>query len=436
VAESLPPATRQSGTLLSYLASDAPHGDTPVRILYIHQFFATRDSSHPTRSYEFARRMIAAGHEVVMVTGDSRIPELHGRGLLAHSNVEGIEVLSVRNDYSNHMSHPRRILSFLSFILGSTWLALRAPRPDVIFATSTPLTVGVPGMVASRLRRVPLVFEVRDPWPEAAFQMGVFSRTGVIGRLGSWLEREIYRSSTAIIGLSPGMVDCILRVEPDPTKVHMVPNAADLDHFTPGPKDAATEERLGIAGQFVVGYVGAVGPANAPEVIVQASRLLRDRGRSDIAIVIAGDGKRLPAVRALKEHYHLDGLVLTGSVAKHDVPVLLRTCDIILVHLAKVPVLYTGSPNKLFDGLAAGRPIIVNSPGWTRPLVTDAGAGLFVEPEDAVALADAIISLADDPAAVTRMGTNARALAEREFARDDQAARLIAVLARVAGADD
>jgi glycosyltransferase involved in cell wall biosynthesis len=403
-----------------------------VRILYIHQFFATRDSSHPTRSYEFARRMVSTGHEVVMVTGDSRIPELHGGGLFARSTVDGIDVRSVRNRYSNHMGYARRIASFLSFVFGSTWLALRAPRPDVIFATSTPLTVAVPGLVASFLRRVPLVFEVRDPWPEAAFQMGAIARTGILGRLASWLERKTYRSSTAIVGLSPGMVESILSVDPEPAKVHMIPNAADLDHFAPGPKDPATEERLGVKGRFVVGYVGAIGPSNAPETIVEAARILRERGRDDIAIVLAGDGQRLPAVAAAKEALSLDRLVLAGSVPKRDVPALLRTCDAVLVHLAKVPVLYTGSPNKLFDGLATGRPVIVNSPGWTRPLVTEADAGLFVEPEDATALADAMERLADDPGMVARMGANARTLAETGFSRDVQADRLIAVLSDVA----
>lgn len=376
--------------------------------------------------------MVSAGHDVVMVSGDSRIPELHRRGLFARATVDGIDVRSVRNSYSNHMGDTRRILSFLSFVFGSTWLALRAPRPDVILATSTPLTVAVPGLVASRLRRIPLVFEVRDPWPEAAFQMGALDRRGLLGRLASWLERTTYRSSRAIVGLSPGMVKCILDVDPEPAKVHMIPNAADLDHFSPGPKDPAMEARFGVQGRFVVGYAGAIGPSNAPETMVEAARLLRDRGRRDIAIVLAGDGKRLAAVRAAKEALTLDGLILAGSVPKHEVPALLRTCDVILVHLAKVPVLYTGSPNKLFDGLATGRPIIVNSPGWTKPLVMDADAGLFVEPEDASALADAIETLADDPDMVARMGANARTLAEREFSRDMQADRLIAVLAQAA----
>ena len=124
---------------------------------------------------------------------------------------------------------------------------------------------------------------------EAAFQMGALSRTGPLGRLASWLERTVYRASTSIVGLSAGMVEWILAVEPDAAKVHMIPNASDLDHFTPGPKDPELEARYGLAGRFVAGYIGAMGVANAPEVIAEAARLLKERGRDDIAIVLAGD---------------------------------------------------------------------------------------------------------------------------------------------------
>jgi glycosyltransferase involved in cell wall biosynthesis len=402
-----------------------------VRILYLHQFFATRDSSHPTRSYEFARRMVSCGHHVTMVTGSSRLGSLHERGLVRRIEVDGIDVRSVRNDYSNHMGYARRIASFVSFALFGTAQAVSTSKPAIVFATSTPLTIGVPGWIAAKVRGVPFVFEVRDPWPEAAFQMGALSRTGVLGRSAIWLERFLYRHADAIVGLSPGMVECILDAGADPRKVHMIPNGSDLDLFHPGPKDPASAERYGVKGCFTVGYAGAIGPANAVHVIAEAASILKGRGRDDIAVLVAGDGKCLPGIREDAAARGLSNLHLVGSIAKNDMPEFLRTCDVVLAHLAKVPVLYTGSPNKLFDGLASGRPIIVNSPGWTKPLVEEGGAGLFVEPEDAVALADAIERLADDPEAVERMGRAARAVAERDFSRDEQADRLIALLQSV-----
>jgi glycosyltransferase involved in cell wall biosynthesis len=406
-----------------------------VHILYLHQFFATRDSSHPTRSYEFARRMVSAGHDVTMVTGNSRLGALHDEGLVRHFAVDGIAVRSVRNRYSNAMGHARRILSFVVFAATSTFEAVRVKRPDIVFATSTPLTIGVPGWIAAKVHRVPFVFEVRDPWPEAAFQMGALKRDGVLGGLALWLERFLYREADAIVGLSPGMVECILAAGADPHKIHMIPNCSDLDLFHPGPKDPETVERYGLQGRFVVGYTGAVGPTNAVHVIADAAAILKERGRDDIAVLVAGDGKCLAGIRADAQVRDLDNLRLIGPLPKTGMPDLLRACDVLLGHLAKVPVLYTGSPNKLFDALASGRPVIVNSPGWTRPLVEESGAGLYVEPEDAVALADAIVRIADDPQASARMGEAARAVAERDFSRDEQADRLIALLRSVHDAD-
>jgi glycosyltransferase involved in cell wall biosynthesis len=402
-----------------------------MRILYLHQLFATRDSSHPTRSYEFARRMVANGHDVTMVTGSSRLGAIHDRGLVRRVDVDGIHVRSVRNEYSNHMGYARRIASFATFAITSAIEAMRVRRPDVVFATSTPLTIGVPGWIAAAWHRVPFVFEVRDPWPEAAFQMGALSRNSLLGRMASALERFLYRHADAVIGLSPGMVEFILAAGADPAKVHMVPNCSDLDLFHPGEKDPALVARYGLEGRVVVGYTGAVGPTNAVHVIAEAAAILKARGREDIAVVVAGDGKCLAGIRADAQERGLGNLLLIGSLPKSEMPALLRTCDVLLSHLAKVPVLYTGSPNKLFDALASGRPVIVNSPGWTRPLIEESGAGVFVDPEDAAALADAIVAMADDAGVRARMGAAARALAERDFSRDVQADRLIAVLESV-----
>ena len=402
-----------------------------MRILYIHQFFAMRDSSHPTRSYEFARRMVAEGHSVDMVTGSSRLPLPYRDELVARFDADGIQVRSAKNTYSNYMNYTSRMLSFARFVIVATWLSMTAPRPDVVFATSTPLTVAVPGYIASRWHRVPYVFEVRDPWPDAAFQMGALSPTSVAGRFAKWLERFTYRKADAVVALSPGMVDFVLAEKTDPAKVHMIPNCSDTDLFHPGAKDPDVVERYELQGKVVVGYTGAIGPSNAVHVIAETAGLLKERGRDDVVVLVVGDGKCLPEIQRMKAELGLDNLVLAGSVSKEDLPAVLRTCDVLLAHLAKVPVLYTGSPNKLFDALSTGRPVIVNSPGWTKPLVVDNDAGLFVEPEDATQLADAIEVLASDPDLRQRMGAHARQLAEEQFDRDVQADRLIGLLAEV-----
>ena len=380
-----------------------------MRILYLHQFFVTRAGVGGTRSYEFARRFVARGHGVRMVTAAG------GR-----RTVDGIEVVGVRGGYSDYVSatavsYPRRMLAFAGFALTASAAALRGPRPDVIYATSPPLTMALPGLLASRRWRAPLVFEVRDLWPEAPIQMGAL-RNPLARRLARALERFVYRRSTRVIALSPGIRAGVAAAGVPEEKIALVPNAADLDLFRPGP--AADEA-------FTVSYFGTMGEANDLSAAVEAARLL-----PDVRFVLMGDGKRRPQLQqGAPANVEFPG---PGS-SKEEVVRLAARSGACLTLFKDVPVLATNSPNKLFDTFAAGRPAIVNMDGWMRELVERNDAGLYVRAGDARDLADKLTALRDDPAAAERMGRNARALAEREFGRDELAERALAVLCEAAG---
>lgn len=404
-----------------------------MRILYVHQFFATRESSLGLiRSYEFARRWVEQGHEVTMITSSSRLPAEFSAERFVDGEIDGIRVRSIRVDYDNRMGTWRRIVSFANFMLGASWLAWTAGKHDVVFATSTPLTVGIPGWIASLRHGTPFVFEVRDLWPEAAIQMGAIGRRSVIGRVAKALERFLYRHAAHVVALSPGMVAGVIAEGVDPDRVHMVPNSSDLDLFEPGDKDPELVERYGLEGKFVVGYAGAIGPSNAVEDNVpEAARLLQERGRDDIVFVIAGEGKSLPALTDRTQD--LENVKLVGSMPKAEVPRFTRTADTLMVLFADKPILATNSPNKFFDGLATGRPMIVNSAGWTKELVEDHLCGAYFPAEDGEALADVIERLADSEDGCLQMRENARRLAESEFARDILAGKVLDVLADAAG---
>jgi len=399
-----------------------------MRILYIHQFFATRQSELGLiRSYEFARRWVEQGHEVTIVTSSSRLPEEYSAKRLVDGEIDGIRIRSVRVSYSNYMGYGRRLGSFAAFMLGATWLAATAGKHDVVFATSTPLTVGVPGYLAGAITGAPFVFEVRDLWPEAAIQMGAIKRNGLLGIVAKTLERFLYRRAAHVIALSPGMAAGVVAEGVACERVHMVPNSSDLDLFTPGPRDRKLVSKHGLARKFVVGYAGAIGPSNAVEDNVpEAARILNERGRDDIVFLIAGDGRSMPTLS--ERTSGLPNVRLIGSVPKSEVPALTRTADALMVLFADKPILATNSPNKLFDGLASGTPMIVNSNGWTREIVEDNECGIYVPAEDGEALADAIEKLADDRALRKRMGVNARGVAERVFARDLLAEQVLTVL--------
>ena len=372
-----------------------------MNILYLHQFFMTREGAGGTRSYEFARRFVERGHGVRMVTaGDGR------------TTVEGIDVVGVRGAYSDYMratgmSNLGRMAAFARFAVGATAAALRGPRPDVIYATSPPLTMALPAIAASLRWRAPLVFEVRDLWPEAPIQMGAL-RNPVARRVAHAVERFVYARSTRLIALSPGIQAAL-----PPGRTELVPNSADLDLFDPEPPPA---------GPFQVAYFGAMGEANDLTAVVEAARLV-----PDVQFVLMGDGKRRAELeRTAPPNVHF------RSGSKTDVARLAAESSACLIVFKDVPVLATNSPNKLFDTFAAGRAAIVNMDGWMRELVEQNDAGVYVRAGDAQDLADKVAWLRGNPEEARRMGENARALAEREFGRDDLAGRALAVLEEAA----
>ena len=382
-----------------------------MRILYLHQFFVTRAGVGGTRSYEFARRFVARGHEVRIVTAADAVPA-------GTSSVEGIEVVGARGAYSDYvrataLSYPRRMLAFAGFALSATAAALRGARPDVVYATSPPLTMALPALAAATLRRAPLVWEVRDLWPEAPIQMGAL-RNPLLRRAARTLERFVYRRAARLIALSPGIRDGMVAAGAPADRVELVPNASDLDLFRPGPPPA----------RFRISYFGTMGEANDLGAAVEAARLL-----PDVEFLLVGDGKR----RAALERGAPPNVVFTGPASgKEEVAELAASSSACLTLFKDVPVLATNSPNKLFDTFAAGRPAIVNMDGWMRELVERNEAGLYVRAGDARDLADKVAWLRAHPDEAERMGRNARALAEREFGRDELAERALAVLQEAA----
>jgi glycosyltransferase involved in cell wall biosynthesis len=386
-----------------------------MRILYLHQFFITRSGAGGTRSYEFARRFVERGHAVRMVTASDSMaahrapPGACPKGAI--TTVEGIEVVGVRGAYSDYMratamSNLGRMLAFARFAAGATLAAMRGPRPDVVYATSPPLTMALPALAAALRWRCPLVFEVRDLWPEAPIQMGAL-RNPLARRLARAAERFVYARATRLIALSPG-IQAALPAD----KTALVPNSADLDLFDAAPP----------AGPFQVAYFGAMGEANDLTAAVEAARLL-----PDVPFVLMGDGKRraeLERTAPPNVHFRRGG--------KTDVARLAAESSACLTLFKDVPVLTTNSPNKLFDTFAAGRAAIVNMNGWMRELVEANDAGVYVRAGDAKELAEKVAWLRDNPAEVERMGRNARALAEHEFSRDELAGRALAVLEEAA----
>lgn len=405
-----------------------------MHILYIHQYFASRKGRTGTRSYEFARYLVGRGHQVRMITSglaNSEFPVCQGRQCCEYET-DGLRVMSVAGGYNDPhlgtgMSGWRRMLKFHEFARAATEAGKDVDRPDVVFATHTPLPVGLAGAALGRYFDVPFVFEVRDLWPEALVNVGALSNPAAIWWLRR-MARAIYRKADHIVALSPGMKEGIVRTGVPADKVTVIPNASDLDLFRPDLDGSASRRRLGLGDRFAAIYFGAMGLANGLEYVIEAARILAQRGRGHIVLVLHGSGGRRADLENLVREYGLANVVFSDLVAdKEEMARIVAGCDVCLT-IYRATKEHTWSPNKMFDALAAGKPVLINVPGWLGQTIDHNGCGWYLDPNQPAALADALEKLAREPELCRQMGANARALAQREFDRRLLAARLENVL--------
>lgn len=336
--------------------------------------------------------------------------------------IDGIDVIGLPLTYSNRDGLLRRTFTFLRFALRGIRVALTEPY-DLLFATSTPLTAAIPGIFARWLRRKSFVFEVRDLWPELPRAMGM-RNPFLLGGM-SLLERLAYHSCIGAIGLAPGIVEGIRKRSPKELPIAMVPNGCDLELFRPDLTPAFASVPTQADG-FVAGFTGAHGLANGLDAVLDAAAVLKQRGRMDIRIVLVGEGGQKERLRTSAKDRGLNNVTFMESMPKLKLREMVTSLGCGLQTLANVPAFYYGtSPNKFFDYIAAGLPVLINYPGWLADLVQKHACGLAVPPENPTAFADALIHLADDRHARTQMGRNARRLAETSFARTSLAAQWI-----------
>jgi glycosyltransferase involved in cell wall biosynthesis len=389
-----------------------------MKVLYFHQHFVTPHGAGAIRSYAMARKLIERGHQVTMVCGsftggNTGLSSPYSKGM-RRGYVDGIDVVEFDLAYSNHDGLVKRSWTFLKFALRSMMFALREPY-DLVFATTTPLTAGIPGIVARWLRGKTFVFEVRDLWPELPRAMGVIRNPVVLWAMGM-LEWVSYRSAHALVGLSPGIVEGIMHRGVPRERIALVPNGCDLDLFV---QDAPPWRPEGVAiTDLMAVFAGTHGMANGLDAVLDAAAELKRRGRWDIKLVLIGNGKLKPALQARAALEELDNVVFHDSVNKTRLASLMAATDLGLQVLANVPAFYFGtSPNKFFDYIAAGLPVLNNYPGWLAGMINENSCGFVVIPDDAAAFADALEVAAADRYALKEMGERGRKLAQVEFDR-------------------
>lgn len=398
-----------------------------MHILLIHQAFVSINEAGGTRHHELARFLAERGHQVTIIA--SPVSYLTGKAGSAETSQEilpgggRITILCAYTYSALHKSFVHRIFSFLSFMISSFLKGLKVKQVDVIWGTSPPIFQGATAWLLARLKRKPFLFEVRDLWPAFAIQVGVLKNRLLI-RLSRRLESFLYRHADVVMVNSPGFVKHVQRR--GARRVELIPNGADAGMFDPFNTGAEFRREYHLSGRYVALYAGAHGMSNDLGVVLEAAERLR--GRADIALVLLGDGKDKAALMAQAERLGLSNVIFAAPVAKGRMAEALAAADACIAILKPIKLYKTVYPNKVFDYMAAGRPVICAIDGAIRRVVEAADGGVFTPPGDAEALAEAIIHLADDPVRGRTMGGNARRYIEEHFDRAALADKLAGLL--------
>lgn len=394
-----------------------------MRVLYIHQYFCLPTEPGGTRSYWISKELVNRGHQVTMICSTNK-----AHPLPCETDIDGIHIIYVKNDYSNYMSAPRKVWSFISFLMKSIRTGCKQKDVDIVFATSTPLTIGYVALRIKAKKQWKYVFEVRDLWPEFPIQVGAIKNPLIISILRRF-EKRIYDNSEHIVALSPGMKEGIINSGTPESKVSMIPNMSKPDIFYPHAPSQKIAKQFSIdLGKFNVIHFGSMGRANGLQYIIEAARCLKEKGDFSVNFIFMGSGATEPIIKKKAEDYSLSNVQFLGSHKMDIVSEVVNCCDASITTFLNLPILKTNSPNKLFDSLSAGKPIIVNSAGWTKDMVEKDDCGFYVDPEKPEMLAEKLLEIKDNILLLQRWGANARRLSLEVFDKEMLSAKVADVL--------
>jgi len=403
-----------------------------LKISYLHQYFTPPNAAGGTRSYEFACRLIAAGHEVHIFTSSAYLPsEYQSRPeLIYETEIAGIPSTVINLSYSNAMGFLARIFAFSGFAFHASRVVMSHPS-DVIFATSTPLTIAIPAILGCLWQRIPMVFEVRDLWPELPIAVKAI-RNPLFKWCALWLEKVAYKSSAQIVALSPGIKDGIVRVGYSSQNVHVIPNSCDIELFCVG-----NEERIEFRRQFdwlaerpLVIYAGTLGLINGVGYLAKLANEMESINPDVRFLIIGRDSLETESVRLLADELGVlnKNFFMIPQINKNEMPSALAAADVATSLFIDLPEMQNNSANKFFDALASGTPVAINYGGWQADLLQQHKAGIVLDPSDLHQAALSLSKFLVDKERRHQSASSALNLARESFNRDDMAKKLEMVL--------
>ena len=389
-----------------------------MKVIYLHQYFCTPSMSSGTRSYEMARRLVKKGHKVYMISSKHSHSEIKERNF---SIEEGVHVWWLPVKYSNNMNFIQRIYSFIVYCIYA-YIIGRKLNYGLVLASSTPLTVAIPGIFLSKIRKVPFILEVRDLWPAIPIKLRII-RNVLLIKLSQYLERISYRLSDKIIALSYGMRDGIINTGINQSKITVIPNGSDIELFNINSKsDIGFIDRTDWLNtdRDIIIYTGAIGKINGLSYMAfMAEEMIKLN--PNVLFCIIGDGVEKDKVNLLAKKLGImnNNFYMVPKMSKKKLPQILSISTVLTSFVINEKILWNNSANKFFDGLAAGKPLMINYGGWQADLLNEYDAGIVVSPDDPIIGAKKLNYLLQDKQRLQNMGQAGLELAKTVFNRNE-----------------
>ena len=391
-----------------------------MKILYLHQYFVTPKSPGGTRSYEFAKRWAKEGHDIVILSGKTVDPITHSNQV---QEIDGIKLRAIGRKYNSRMSYIGRSILFVQFMVRSVFISLFSKRPDLILATSTPLSIVLPALICHKVRNIPYVFEVRDVWPDAIIDAGLLKNKIVIKAL-RYLELTAYRNASSIVALSTGMRDRIIVNGGAPEKITLIPNCCDTELFRKA-YEIRLKKTIDTNKPFHIIYMGSINLANGMDVVLQAMKLLRSE---NIMWHFVGDGNKRDYMEEQLALLSITNAQFYGWVKKNDIANLLPSMDLGIVSFINTPTFFDNSPNKFFDYISAGLPVLFTRSTWLEPDILTYQCGVVCNSATPDEVSEKIKSLMQSREKLPAMSVAARNLAVEKYSRETLSTNYIELL--------
>jgi colanic acid biosynthesis glycosyl transferase WcaI len=410
-----------------------------MHILFFSHYFPPEGNAPAARTYENCKNWVRQGHKVTVITCAPNVPcgvvyNGYKNRLFQNETMDGINVVRIWTYIASNEGVIRRTINYISYMVSAIFFSLFVKRSDVIIATSPQFFCGWAGAIASRLKNVPFILEVRDIWPESIAAVGAIKNKKLLHLLER-LEVKMYNAAEHIVTVGDGYKQKLMEKNVSAEKISVIPNGIDPDTFYPREPDRKIVEKYGLKNKFVCSYVGTIGMACGLDIVIDAADILKKNGLHNVVFLLVGDGASKKELQKKSIDKKLNNIIFTGRQDKNLIPSYLSASDACFVHLKKTGLFESVLPSKIFEAASMSKPIILGLEGSAADLVKNAGAGVCIEPENADQLADAVKKLASNPQLCRKLGQNGFNYVSRYHNRNILARKYLDIITLVCNPD-